>query len=81
MTAQQLSLTARVYDFAHKKDWEMTEDTPTKPPTHRTDFEVWGTAARQIGTARRNADGAIIIKLDPGEVVRSGALFLYPVQQ
>jgi hypothetical protein len=38
-------------------------------------------AARQIGTARRNADGAIIVKLDPGEIVRSGALFLYPVQQ
>jgi hypothetical protein len=59
----------------------MTEGSPTKPDTHRAQFEVWGSAARQIGTARRNSDGAIIVKLDPGEIVKSGALFLYPVRE
>jgi hypothetical protein len=59
----------------------MAEGTPTKPDPQRADFAVWGSAARQIGTAHRNSEGAIIVKLDPGEVVRSGALFLYPVRE
>jgi hypothetical protein len=59
----------------------MTEGTPTKPDPQRADFAVWGSAARQIGTARRNPDGAIIVKLDPGETVKTGALFLYPVRE
>ena len=59
---------------------KMKENTATEPDAQHADFLVWS-AARPIGTARWNADGAILIKLDPGEMVKSGGFFLYPVRE
>jgi hypothetical protein len=58
----------------------MDENTPIGPQAEETDFLVWS-GARRIGTARKTADGSIVVKLDSGEVVKSGNLFtLHPVR-
>jgi hypothetical protein len=57
----------------------MKDNTAIKPDARQADFWVWS-AARRIGTARWNADGAILVKLDAGEMVKSGGFFLYPVR-
>jgi hypothetical protein len=58
----------------------MDENTPIGPQAEETNFLVWS-AARRIGTAHKSADGSIVVKLDPGEVVKSGNLFtLHPTR-
>jgi hypothetical protein len=58
----------------------MDEDSPIGPRAEETNFLVWS-AARRIGTARKYADGSIVVKLDPGEVVKGGNLFaLHPLR-
>jgi hypothetical protein len=52
----------------------MDENAAFEPPPKETNFLVWS-AARRIGVACKSADGGIVAKLDPGEVVKSGNLF------
>ena len=56
----------------------MDEGPAIDLPPKEANFLVWS-AARRIGVARKSADGGIVVKLDPGEVVKSGNLFtLHP---
>jgi hypothetical protein len=53
----------------------MDETTAIEPQAKETNFLVWS-AARRIGVAHKSAGGGIVVKLDPGEVVKSGNLFI-----
>jgi hypothetical protein len=53
----------------------MDENTVIAPQAPETNFFVWS-AARRIGVGHKSADGSIVVKLDPGEVVKSGNLFI-----
>jgi hypothetical protein len=53
----------------------MDANTAIEPQAKETNFFVWS-AARRIGVAHKSADGGIVVKLDPGEVVKSGNLFI-----
>jgi hypothetical protein len=53
----------------------MSETTTIEPQAAETNFLVWS-AARRIGIARKSADGGIVVKLDPGEVVKGGHIFI-----
>jgi hypothetical protein len=58
----------------------MKENAAIEPQPQETSFLVWS-AARPIGVANKSEDGGIVVKLDPGEVVKSGNIFiLYPVR-
>jgi hypothetical protein len=58
----------------------MDENTPIGPQAEETNFLVWR-AARRSGTARKSADDSIVVKLDPGEVVKGGNPFtLHPLR-
>ena len=60
---------------------KMDENTAIEPQAQETKYVVWSAAARQIGVAHKSADGAIVVKLDPGEVVKGGSLFtLHPTR-
>jgi hypothetical protein len=50
-------------------------DETTAIELQETNFLVWS-AARRIGVAHKSAGGGIVVKLDPGEVVKSGNLFI-----
>ena len=50
----------------------------TEPEADNVDFEVWH-SARKVGTARRTAEGYIIVKLDADVQVKSGFI-LHPVR-
>jgi hypothetical protein len=54
----------------------MKASTPTAPQPDEVDFVVWN-ASKIVGTARRMADGYIIVKLDADAYVKSGFI-LYP---
>jgi hypothetical protein len=59
---------------------KMKENAAIEPQPQETSFLVWR-AARPIGVANKSEDGGIVVKLDPGEVVKSGNIFiLYPVR-
>ena len=56
---------------------KMDENTAIEQ-AREADFLVWS-AARRIGVARKSADGGIVVKLDPGEIVKSGnVIHLHP---
>jgi hypothetical protein len=45
-----------------------------------TNFVVWS-AARRVGVAHKSADGSILVRLDAGEVVKGGNIFvLHPAR-
>jgi hypothetical protein len=51
--------------------------SPPQPQADQVDFQVWH-SSKKIGTARRTAEGYIIVKLDAEVRVISGFI-LYPV--
>jgi hypothetical protein len=53
----------------------MDENTAIQPLAKETNFLVWS-AARRIGVAHKSTDGGIVVKLDPGEVVKSANIFI-----
>jgi hypothetical protein len=58
----------------------MDENTAIEPLPQETSFLVWR-ACRPIGVAHKSEDGGIVVRLDAGEVVKSGNIFtLYPVR-
>jgi hypothetical protein len=58
----------------------MDENTAIEPQPQETTFLVWR-ACRPIGVAHKSEDGGIVVRLDAGEVVKSGNTFiLYPVR-
>jgi hypothetical protein len=58
----------------------MADNTAIDPHAKETSFHVWS-AFRRIGVAHKSADGDIVVKLDPGEVVKGGnRLTLHPAR-
>jgi hypothetical protein len=58
----------------------MDENTAIEPLPEETVFLVWS-ASRRIGFAHTTEGGGIVVKLDPGEIVKSGNVFvLHPVR-
>jgi hypothetical protein len=56
------------------------DDTAIVPQAKETNFVVWS-AARRVGVANKSPDGSILVKLDPGEVVKGGNIFvLHPAR-
>ena len=55
----------------------MNASSLTEPQAEQVEFHVWH-AAKKVGTARRAADGYIVVKLDAEVRVISGFI-LYPV--
>jgi hypothetical protein len=53
----------------------MDENTVIEPQPQETIFLVWS-GARRIGVAEKSAGGGIVVKLDPGEIFKSGNLFV-----
>jgi hypothetical protein len=53
----------------------MDENTAIEPQPRETSFLVWS-AARRIGVAYKSPDGGSVVKRDPGDVVKSGNLFV-----
>jgi hypothetical protein len=59
---------------------KMDDSTAIEPQPEETVFLVWS-ASRRIGFAHTTEGGGIVVKLDPGEIVKSGNVFvLHPVR-
>jgi hypothetical protein len=56
----------------------MIASTSTEPQADNVDFEVWY-SSKKVGTARRTAEGYIIVKLDADVQVKS-SFILHPVR-
>jgi hypothetical protein len=54
---------------------KMDESTAIQAQPQETIFLVWS-GARRIGVAEKSAGGGIVVKLDPGEIFKSGNLFV-----
>ena len=51
------------------------DETAIVPQVKETNFVVWS-AARRVGVANWSADGSILVKLDAGEVLKGGNIFI-----
>jgi hypothetical protein len=59
------------------KEGEMEAFSPPQPQADQVEFHVWH-SSKKVGTARRMADGYILVKLDAEIRVITGFI-LYPV--